>query len=167
SGAGRQEPTVATAPPAAPPAPPLLPPHVRDLATGNPDADLLPDLASFLRKLDGGARLYRDDLNDPDLVALARKQFTADGVPAGSVAVVSGALDGIERVLREQLRPGDRVLVEDPCFTGIADLLHALSMVPVPVALDEEGLLPAAIQRAGTAEAIIVTPRAQNPTGAA
>ena len=164
---GRRGTTIRHASPAAPAAPALLPPHVRDLATGNPASDLLPDLAPFLRKLDGRPRLYRDDLNDPDLVALAQRPFTADGVPAGSVAVVSGALDGIERVLREQLRPGDRVLVEDPCFTGIADLLHALSMVPVPVALDEEGLLPAAIQRAGTAAAIIVTPRAQNPTGAA
>jgi DNA-binding transcriptional MocR family regulator len=144
-----------------------LPPNVRDLASGNPAADLLPDLRPFLRKLDPGSRLYRDELNDPGLVALARKQFAADGVPNESIAVVSGALDGVERVLREQLRPGDRVLVEDPCFTGVIDLLHALSLVPIPVAVDDEGLLPAALAHAGSAEAIIVTPRAQNPTGAA
>jgi DNA-binding transcriptional MocR family regulator len=153
--------------PASPPVPVTLPPNVRDLASGNPAADLLPNLAPFLRKLDGAPRLYRDELNDPELVALARKQFDADGVPSGSVAVVSGALDGIERVLREQLRPGDRVLVEDPCFTGVADLLHALALVPVPVPVDDEGLLPAALQDAPAAAAIIVTPRAQNPTGAA
>ena len=164
---GRRGTIIRYASPAAPPAPALLPPDVRDLATGNPDSELLPDLARFLRKLDGRPRLYRNDLNDPELVALARKQFAADGVSADSVAVVSGALDGIERVLREQLRPGHRVLVEDPCFTGVADLLHALSLVPVPVAVDDEGLLPAALQRAGAAEAIIVTPRAQSPTGAA
>ena len=164
---GRRGTIVRHASPAAPPAPALLPPHVRDLASGNPASDLLPDLAPFLCRLDSGQRLYRDELNDPELVALARTQFVADGVSAGSVAVVSGALDGIERVLREQLRPGDRVLVEDPCFTGIADLLHALSLIPVPVALDDEGVLPSALQHAGTADAIIVTPRAQNPTGAA
>jgi len=164
---GRRGTIIRPASPASPPVPVTLPPNVRDLASGNPAADLLPNLASFLRKLDGAPRLYRDDLNDPELVALARKQFHADGVPSDSVAVVSGALDGIERVLREQLRPGDRVLVEDPCFTGVADLLHALALVPVPVAVDDEGLLPAAIQRAPAAEAIIVTPRAQNPTGAA
>jgi DNA-binding transcriptional MocR family regulator len=164
---GRRGTVVRHASPAAPAAPASLPANVRDLATGNPAADLLPDLSPFLRELNGEPRLYRDDLNDPELIALARKQFTADGVPSSSVAVVSGALDGIERVLREQLRPGDRVLVEDPCFTGIADLLHALSLIPVPVTIDGEGLLPAAVQRAGSAEAIIVTPRAQNPTGAA
>jgi DNA-binding transcriptional MocR family regulator len=164
---GRRGTIIRHASPAAPPAPAQLPANVRDLAGGNPDRDLLPDLAPFFRKLDGAARLYRDELNDHELVALARKQFLADGVPADSVAVVSGALDGIERVLREQLRPGDRVLVEDPCFTGVVDLLHALSLVPVPVAVDDEGLLPAAMQRAPMAEAIIITPRAQNPTGAA
>ena len=164
---GRRGTIVRHASPAAPPVPAQLPPNVRDLAAGNPAPEMLPNLARFLRKLDGRPRLYRDDLNDPELVAMARAQFAADGVPADSVAVVSGALDGIERVLREQLRPGDRVLVEDPCFTGVIDLLHALSLVPIPVAVDDEGLLPAAMQRAGAAEAIIVTPRAQNPTGAA
>jgi len=164
---GRRGTIIRHASPAAPPAPAQLPANVRDLATGNPAPEFLPDLAPFFRKLDGAPRMYRDDLNDPELVALARKQFLADGVPADSVAVVSGALDGIERVLREQLRPGDRVLVEDPCFTGVVDLLNALSLVPVPVAVDDEGLLPAALQRAPMAEAIIVTPRAQNPTGAA
>jgi DNA-binding transcriptional MocR family regulator len=164
---GRRGTIIRRASPAAPPSPALLPAHVRDLASGNPAAELLPDFAPFLRKLDGKTRLYRDELNDPELVALAREQFESDGVRHGSIAVVSGALDGIERVLREQLRPGDRVLVEDPCFTGVADLLHALALIPVPVAVDDEGLLPSALQRAPAAAAIVVTPRAQNPTGAA
>ena len=164
---GRRGTIIRPASPAAPPSPSQLPPNVRDLASGNPDGALLPDLGPYLRKLDGSPRLYRDELNDPELVSLARKQFASDGVPSESVAVVSGALDGIERVLREQLRPGDRVLVEDPCFTGVADLLHALALVPVPVAIDDEGLLPAAVRSAPSAAAIIVTPRAQNPTGAA
>jgi DNA-binding transcriptional MocR family regulator len=164
---GRRGTIVRPASPSSPPVPVTLPPNVRDLASGNPAADLLPDLAPFLRKLDGTPRLYRDELNDPELVALARKQFDDDRVRSESVAVVSGALDGIERVLREQVRPGDRVLVEDPSFTGVVDLLHALALVPVPVPVDDEGLLPAALQHAPSAAAIIVTPRAQNPTGAA
>jgi DNA-binding transcriptional MocR family regulator len=164
---GRRGTIIRPASPASPPVPVTLPPDVSDLASGNPAADLLPNLAPFFRKLDGSPRLYRDELNDPELVTLARKQFHADGVPSSYVAVVSGALDGIERVLRAQLRPGDRVLVEDPCFTGVADLLHALALVPLPVPVDDEGLLPAALQHAPAAAAIIVTPRAQNPTGAA
>jgi DNA-binding transcriptional MocR family regulator len=164
---GRRGTIIRHASPAAPPAPEVLPANVRDLATGNPSAALLPAMKPFLRRLDPGERLYRDELNDPELVALAKMQFSADGVAAHSVAVVSGALDGIERVLREELRPGDRVLVEDPCFTGIIDLLRALALVPVPLAVDDEGLLPPALASAAAASAIIVTPRAQNPTGAA
>ena len=164
---GRRGTVIRLTSPAAPPAPAPLPPNVRDLASGNPSGALLPNLCAFLKRLPGEPRLYRDDLNDAALVTLAKKQFASDNVPAGSIAIVSGALDGIERVLREQLRPGNRVLVEDPCFTGVADLLNSLSLIAVPVALDDEGLLPAALQHAPAADALIVTPRAQNPTGAA
>ncbi len=59
------------------------------------------------------------------------------------------------------------MIVEDPCFSGIIDLLAALALVPVPVAMDDEGILPDALARIGAARAMIITPRAQNPTGAA
>src|SRR3954451_13854566 len=88
---GRRGTIIRPASPASPPGPVTLPPNLRDLASGNPAADLLPTLSRFLTKLDGSPRLYRDELNDPELVALARKQFEDDRVPSGSVAVVSGA----------------------------------------------------------------------------
>ena len=68
----------------------------------------------------------------PSCSRLAREQFAATACRPTHVAVASGALDGIERVLREHLRAGDRVAVEDPCFTGVLDLLHALALDPVP-----------------------------------
>src|SRR5258708_6400857 len=146
-----------------------LPRGVRDLATGNPDPQLLPDIDAAISKLRRGMRLYGNELNHGPLVDLARAQFTEDGIDGTNVAVVSGAMDGLERVLREHLRGGDRVIVEDPCFTGILDLLNALSLTPVPVPVDDEGLEPAPLRDAlrGTAAALIVVPRAQNPTGAA
>jgi len=145
-----------------------LPRGVRDLASGNPDPLLLPDVGSTLARLRPGRRLYGTELNHPPLVALARGQFEDDGVGGEHVAVVSGAMDGLERVLREHLRAGDRVIVEDPCFTGILDLLNALSLAAVPVAVDDEGLEPASLREAfrGPSRALILTPRAQNPTGA-
>ena len=150
------------------PTPPPPPRGVRDLAAGNPDPALLPDLQRHLRGLRVKQRLYGSQLNNRELATIARRQFRADKVPARNIAVVSGALDGLERVLRQQLRPGDRVVVEDPCFTGVLDLLAALALVPVPVEVDDEGLLPAGLARAiRGARAIVVTPRAQNPTGAA
>ncbi|HEX8172854.1 MAG TPA: aminotransferase class I/II-fold pyridoxal phosphate-dependent enzyme [Thermoanaerobaculia bacterium] len=167
-GEGRRGTRVRPAPPLTAPAEAKLPDGVRDLAAGNPDPRLLPDLARAMKQVKLEQRLYDADLNDPALLALAREQFRADGIRAEQVTVVSGAMDGVERVLREHLRPGDRVIVEDPCFTGIRDLLSALSLAPVAVAVDDEGLDPRALQRAlRSAAALIVTPRAQNPTGAA
>jgi DNA-binding transcriptional MocR family regulator len=145
-----------------------LPRGVRDLAEGNPDRALLPNLQRAVRKLKVGQRLYGEEFNGRQLVAFARRLFRAEGVPARGVAVVGGALDGIERVLRERLRPGDRVIVEDPAFSGVLDLLAALALIPVAVEVDDEGMLPKDLARAmRTAAAVIVTPRAQNPTGAA
>ena len=88
---------------------------------------------------------------------------------ARSVAVLSGTMDAIERILREHLRAGDRVAVEDPSFPGIIDLVSASGYAAVPFALDEDGPLPGAVAAAlgRGCGAIIVTPRAQNPTGAA
>lgn len=142
-----------------------VPPGVRDLATGNPDPRLMPPLGSVRPK----QLLYGGPLNDPDLLDAARGQFHDDGVPADHIAVMSGALDGIERVLREHVRPGDRVVVEDPCFTGVADLLASLALTPVPVAVDDEGFQFDDLRRALSrpAAALVATPRAQNPTGAA
>lgn len=165
---GRRGTRVRPAPPIATPREVPIPAGVRDLSDGNPDPALLPDADAALTRLGSVARLYGEELNDPRLLELAREQFRADGIPSEHVSVVSGALDGIERVLREHLRPGDRVAVEDPSFTGILDLLSALSLVPVPVAVDDQGLLPVPLKKViRSCEALVVTPRAQNPTGAA
>lgn len=161
---GRRGTRVRPAPPLSFPAVVPLPEGVRDLASGNPDATLLPRIP----RLELEQRLYGDELNDPKLLALAREQFGEDGIPAERLAIVSGALDGIERVLREHLRAGDRVAVEDPCFTGVLDLLNSLSLAAVPVPVDDRGMLPAGLRKVvRSCEAVIVTPRAQNPTGAA
>jgi DNA-binding transcriptional MocR family regulator len=161
---GRRGTRVRSAPPIAMPSELAYPVGVRDLSAGNPDPALLPRLP----RLEMDQRLYGEEVNDPELLELAREQFRGDGIAAEHVTVVSGALDGIERVLREHLRAGDRVAVEDPSFTGVLDLLNALSLVAVPVAVDDDGPVPAELRKAIRAcEAVIVTPRAQNPTGAA
>lgn len=166
---GRRGTRVRPAPPLATPDDLPLPPGVRDLASGNPDPRLLPNVGKALRTLHVPPRVYGNDLVDPALAAVAREQFAADGVPSKHIGVVSGALDGIERVLREHLRPGDRVAVEDPSFNGILNLLGSLALIAVPVAVDDEGLLPDALDAAlqPSVAALIVMPRAQNPTGAA
>lgn len=146
-----------------------VPANAMDLASGNPDPALLPDLGPALRRIDTGPWLYGQDLCDAELMALARRAMAADGVPADSLTVVSGALDGIERALGAWLRPGDRVGVEDPGFPAVFHLVSALGLVPVPIEVDDAGPRPESTERAlrSGIEALIVTTRAQNPFGSA
>jgi DNA-binding transcriptional MocR family regulator len=144
------------------------PAGVRDLASGNPDPDLLPDLAQVLRRIEPPRQLYGGDPADPQLLESARAEFDRVGISSQDLAVVSGALDGIERALQAQLRPGDVVAVEDPGFAGLFALLRALGLALRPVPVDAKGMIPAALADAlgeGVA-AVIVNPRGQNPTGA-
>jgi len=166
---GRLGTTVSTRPPTAlGSAPPKFAAGVRNLASGNPDPVLLPPLGAALRKIDPSPVLYGDDLIDPALARRARQRFRADRIPAEDLCVVAGALDGLERVLAAHLRPGDRVAIEDPAFVGVRDLLAGLGLVAVPVEVDDSGPTPIALVRALDAgvAALVVTPRAQNPTGA-
>ncbi|MEV0022868.1 aminotransferase class I/II-fold pyridoxal phosphate-dependent enzyme [Streptomyces atroolivaceus] len=148
------------------------PPGVRDLGDGNPDPALLPRLeealAAAAEAYGRAPGLYGDASVVPRFAELARAGLDADGVPAGPVAVASGSLDAIERVLTAHLKPGDAVAVEDPGWGALLDLVPALGMRVVPVALDEEGPLPGDVERALRAgvRALVVTDRAQNPTGA-
>ncbi|TJZ58642.1 aminotransferase class I/II-fold pyridoxal phosphate-dependent enzyme [Streptomyces piniterrae] len=150
-----------------------VPPGVRDASDGNPDPVLLPPLERALAEAAArSARrpvLYGAPAVDDDLAALARSAFAADGVPDGPIAVTSGSLDAIERVLAAHLRPGDTVAVEDPGWGSLLDLIPALGLRAAPVGLDDEGPLPEQLARAieDGARAVIVTDRAQNPTGAA
>ncbi|MGW2252830.1 aminotransferase class I/II-fold pyridoxal phosphate-dependent enzyme [Kitasatospora sp. NPDC001660] len=148
-----------------------VPPHARDLSAGNPDPALLPDLAPALLAAAAGPEpvLYGHPAIDPGLLALARASFEADGLPGGPIAVASGSLDAVERILGTWLRPGDAVAVEDPGWGSLLDLLPAMGLRPAPVRLDDEGPLPESLAAAldEGARAVIVTSRAQNPTGAA
>jgi DNA-binding transcriptional MocR family regulator len=165
---GRRGTRVAPRPPVALPRPELaLPKGVRNLAEGQPDPALLPSLSEALRAVPRRPRLYGEPPHR--LTRLAARSFATEGIPAAAVCVVAGSMDGIERVLQAHLRAGDRVAVEDPGYSAVLDLMGALGLVPEPVGVDDEGMLPDELEGALSAgvRAVIVTPRAQNPTGAA
>ncbi|KAA6201213.1 aminotransferase class I/II-fold pyridoxal phosphate-dependent enzyme [Streptomyces parvus] len=148
------------------------PPGVRDLGEGNPDPELLPDLGPALAAAAAADAECHGLYGQPPVVAefaaYVRAALDADGVPAGPVAVASGALDAIERVLAAHLRPGDTVAVEDPGWGSVLDLVPALGLRAVPVGVDDSGPLAVDVERAlgSGARALVVTCRAQNPTGA-
>ncbi len=168
-GKGRRGTFVAELPLWSPVADEQVPAELIDLATGNPDPALLPDLAPALAAVSADHRLYGEPAVRDDLARLLVADLTADGVDAAAPAVVGGALDGLERVLTARLRAGDRVAIEDPGYPAIGHLVGAMGLRAVPVAVDTFGLRPDSLADALTrgVEAVVITPRAQNPTGAA
>ena len=150
-----------------------VPPGMVDLSAGDPDVRLLPRLGPHLRTVAGqlGNPIgYAASGALPEFVDVARARFAADGVPVAdaAVTVTSGTLDAIERLLTAHLRPGDAVAVEDPGWANLLDLVAALGLRAVPVAVDDEGPLPdqLAAALATGARAVVITTRAQNPLGA-
>ena len=140
---------------------------VLDLASGNPDPVLLPDLSPFL----GGISPRQGYDEPPVLPALgerAEARFRADGVPDGPIAVVHSTMDGVERALRAHLRPSDTVAVEDPCWPRAIDLLRGMGLRLLPMPVDSRGPTVDGLDRAlrAGADAVLITTRVQNPTGA-
>ena len=145
----------------------VIPDDVVDLASGNPDPSLLPlDLPTHLI-----SRFDPDDRAplDASLMAFAAMELDADGIPAADLTIATGALDAIERILWEHVKTGDAVAIEDPTLPDIRELVATSGFVPMPVTLDADGPEPESLAMAVAAgcRAVVVTSRAQNPTGAA
>jgi DNA-binding transcriptional MocR family regulator len=156
-------------PPTSPRPPIAVPAGVRNLVSGSPDPALLPALPALHAAAATAPRLYGDSAVSPRLAELAGRRLRADGIDPANLAVVSGALDGVERVLAAWLRPGDRVAVEDPGYAPLLDLLRALDLELIPMRLDDSGVTPQALAAALATgcQAAVFVPRAQSPTGAA
>ncbi|MFG3286655.1 aminotransferase class I/II-fold pyridoxal phosphate-dependent enzyme [Streptomyces sp. NPDC048111] len=163
---GRGGTVVAAAPAVASRRPPRVPEGLRDLAGGHPDPAFLPDLPA-LAAPSSGPRSHRSTPRLPALEERARLWFDGDGVPSDHVTFAHGALDCVARLLTTELRPGDAVAMEDPGYHHLLDLLQAMGLRTVAVAVDEQGMRPEELKealRAG-ARAVVCSPRAQNPYG--
>ena len=146
-----------------------LPAGVTDCSSGNPDPALLPDPLSVLRHLTYEPALYGSPVAHPGFIAEARRRLEVDGVPAEHATVTFGALDAIARVLASNLARGDRVALEDPGWAALLDVVEQLGYLTVPLPMDADGPTPEGVWQAlaAGADAVVVTARAQNPTGAA
>ena len=93
------------------------------------------------------------------------------GVDPGRVLVTNGGLQGFVFLAQHlcATQPGCRVLVEQPTYDRPLKILHSLGADVVPLAMDDQGLDPAALERAlteGPKPALVYTiPTFQNPSG--
>jgi len=175
--AGRRGTRVRHRPPVAAPRSVLrlpVPAGIIDLSDGEPSTALLPRLGpdiAWVAQRAGSPIGYAGAAAMPELMDAARPRLAGDGVPVddAAITVTSGTLDAVERLLTTHLRPGDAVAVEDPGWADLFDLIAALGLRAVPVAVDGNGPTPKSLSAAlaAGARAVVITSRAQNPTGAA
>ncbi|CAL8972773.1 Vitamin B6 salvage pathway transcriptional repressor PtsJ [Cellulomonas sp. T2.31MG-18] len=140
-----------------------------DLSTGTPDPELLPELGPALARV--SARMPAAETASyvapslvPELEHLLRGTWP---FPPQRLTVVDGAVDALARTLDVTCGFGDRVAVEDPGFPPLFDLLDQLGLERVPVTLDAHGMVPDSLGAAlaAGASAVVLQPRAHNPTG--
>ncbi|TFH88584.1 transcriptional regulator PtsJ [Billgrantia azerbaijanica] len=141
--------------------------RLSDVASGNPNPDWLPDIAEAVARARYRPRLYGEATVDAGLATHARQWFAGEIPERHEVELAHGAVDAIERLLAAHLVAGDRVVVENPCFLGSLNMLRVAGLEAVGVPVDREGMCSDALERAlsAGAQAVILTPRAHNPTG--
>jgi len=142
---------------------------LRDVATGNPDPDLIPDPSRALGQVAGRPVLYGEPVIDPGLEQWAQSWMRSDLAPDEvRLTITSGAADAVERLLALALVRDDAVALEDPCFLTSIHTVRVGGYRAVPVPVDDEGMTVEGLRTAldQGVRAIVCTPRAQNPTGA-
>jgi GntR family transcriptional regulator / MocR family aminotransferase len=161
--------------PPRPPAPSLLQTHAYDFSPG------LPDLAGFprerwLRSLRGAWREapldavgYGDPRGAPELrEALADYLGRVRGAAPDPehMVVCTGFRQGLSMTCRWLAANGiERVALEDPGWHAQRLIVEEAGLAVAPVPVDEEGIDVEALEGSG-ADAVVVTPAHQFPTGA-
>jgi DNA-binding transcriptional MocR family regulator len=108
------------------------------------------------------------------LRAAIAERYCARGLPTepDEVMVTSGALHAIGLILAAYVQPGDRVLVEQPTYSGALAAITTSGARPVPVAIAADGAdsgwdlgaMQAAVRQLAPSLAYLV-PDNHNPTG--
>ncbi|HET6151571.1 MAG TPA: aminotransferase class I/II-fold pyridoxal phosphate-dependent enzyme [Marmoricola sp.] len=137
-----------------------------DLSRGTPDPALLPALAPALARVrpTAGTDVYQEAPVVPELLATLQALWP---YVAETITVVNGAQDAVALTLEQVVGFGDRVAIENPVFPPFLDMLELLGAEIVPLELDAEGVTVASLGRALKKRpvAVVLQPRAQNPTG--
>jgi 2-aminoadipate transaminase len=152
-------------------------PGVISFAGGAPASEFLP-VHEFRRALnevlrrDGAEALQYEQVTGylPLREAIAgHLQQQNMSVKGKDILITAGCQQALDMALRVLTRSGSSVLmVEDPCYLGLLDLINARRITPVGIPLDEFGMrvdwLEPLILR-HRPQLIYVTPTFHNPTG--
>ncbi|MEM7535651.1 MAG: PLP-dependent aminotransferase family protein [Chloroflexota bacterium] len=84
---------------------------------------------------------YGDIVGDPQLRIAIHDLVSADGlsISVDQILITNGVMQGLNLVARALTQPGDIVLVEQPTFLGILNLLRSYGLHPLPIPLDKDG----------------------------
>ena len=102
----------------------------------------------------------------------AAAQFLSAPIPdtiADQVAITAGAQHGLHATLSLLLSPGDRIAAPAFTYPGFLAAARRLGGQLVPLAMDEDGILPDALEQAaqaGELRALYLVPTNDNPTTA-
>ncbi|MGH3627136.1 MAG: PLP-dependent aminotransferase family protein, partial [Sciscionella sp.] len=149
-------------------------PELIDLARAAPEAisGLIPAIDAVRARLpvELSAHGYHT-YGVPELRAQLAAYYTTRGLPtrAEQILITNGAHSAFVLVLATLVRPGERVLLEDPGYPNAIDSVRAVRAQAVGLAMGEEGwdcaAADAALSGGGIALCYLV-PEFQNPTGA-
>lgn len=156
-------------------------PEVVSLAGGMPYVQALPmdqmaDIAATVIRSRGAQALqYGSGQGDVRLREQILEVIAEVGVHAhpDDIVVTTGSQMALDLVTRTFCDPGDVVLVESPSYVGALGVFRAYECEVVHVAMDDEGLVPGALEAAiGSARAqgkrvklIYTIPSFHNPAG--
>lgn len=157
--------------------------HVIPLSFGHPDPGALPEYElreAMMRVMSGpraglalqyGAEQGTRGLIDVLVEKLRREQGLA--ISAANLMIVAGSTHAVDMLARLYARPGGVVLVEAPSYGDSLHTLRDQQLELASVAMDEDGLIPAALAEQierlharGTFPSLLYTiPTFHNPTG--
>ncbi len=147
-------------------------PDTISFARGAPSPDLIPleaVRAATTKALEDDwqkALSYGVGIGHPGLCAwIAERHGLAD---AGQVMVTNGSLEAGAILFRHLLKPGDRVIVEQPSYDRTLLLLEQLGVEFVPIPLEEDGIDVEAVEtalEAGPVKLVHLIPNFHNPAG--
>lgn len=145
---------------------------VIDLAASSPaDARALPPVdVDFDEILRSGPRHGYTPAGLAELRHSVSERFTGDGLPtrAEQILITNGAQHALALAFSELAEPDDAIIVDNPTYPGIVDLLNARRLRPVPLPRRSGGVDPDqfdALVRSSGARLAYLQTLVHNPTG--